>query len=242
MTECYWKTWYITYIHKCVCRRILAITIFTYFLSVTSLVTILSLSSTGYLGAPYPWVLASTPLMSALWLKLHPPHQCPCSWELASGHAACYPSTFTPHSLPSFYLFIFREGKGGNIPIGKKTSVCGCLLSAPYWGPAPQPRHLPWLGINWWPLKGFAGQCSIHWATPARTPSPLFTLPLWVTACFMFYKVSKNKQGVWNIWSTQEFHFVEFIVAPLKSSISYYLQMALLYGSYDGLYYSRIYC
>ena len=37
----------------------------------------------------------------------------------------------------------------------------------PNWGPGPQPRHVPWLGIqpaNLW----FTGQHSIHWATQAR--------------------------------------------------------------------------
>ena len=45
--------------------------------------------------------------------------------------------------------------------------MCGCLSCAPYWGPGPQHRHVPWLGIE--PVTlWFAGPCSIHWATPAR--------------------------------------------------------------------------
>ena len=44
----------------------------------------------------------------------------------------------------------------------------GRLLShTPYWGPGPQPRHMPWPGIKpatFW----FAGLHSTHWATPAR--------------------------------------------------------------------------
>ena len=39
-------------------------------------------------------------------------------------------------------LFIFsergREGEGG-----RETSRCGCLSLVPYWGPDPQPRHVP---------------------------------------------------------------------------------------------------
>ena len=42
-------------------------------------------------------------------------------------------------------LFIFREGKGGR-ERGKETSMCGCLLCTPYWGPVPQPRHVPYTG------------------------------------------------------------------------------------------------
>ena len=45
--------------------------------------------------------------------------------------------------------------------------MSGCLSCAPYWGPGPQPRHVPWLGIKLVTLR-FAGQHSIHWATPAR--------------------------------------------------------------------------
>ena len=34
-----------------------------------------------------------------------------------------------------FYLFSFREGKGGT-KRGRETSMCGCLSRAPSWGPA----------------------------------------------------------------------------------------------------------
>ena len=49
-----------------------------------------------------------------------------------------------PFSL-IFYLFIFREGKGGK-KRGRETSRCGCLLHTPYWGPGLQPRHVPQTG------------------------------------------------------------------------------------------------
>ena len=44
-------------------------------------------------------------------------------------------------------LFIFqeREREGER---GRETSTCGCLLHIPHWGPGPQPRHVPWLGIE----------------------------------------------------------------------------------------------
>ena len=66
-------------------------------------------------------------------------------------------------------LFIFREGKGG-----RETSMCGCLSSAPYWGPGRQPRHVPWLGIELATLW-LAGCHSIHWATPDRAEYTLFS-------------------------------------------------------------------
>ena len=38
------------------------------------------------------------------------------------------------------YLFLDRgEGKEKE----RETSMCGCLLLAPYWGPGQQPRHVP---------------------------------------------------------------------------------------------------
>ena len=30
----------------------------------------------------------------------------------------------------------------------RETSMCGCLLCFPYWGPGPQPRNVSWLGIE----------------------------------------------------------------------------------------------
>ena len=44
--------------------------------------------------------------------------------------------------LKKDYLFIFKEGKGGR-KRGRETSMCGCLSRTPYWGPGPQPRHVP---------------------------------------------------------------------------------------------------
>ena len=56
--------------------------------------------------------------------------------------------------------------------------MCGYFWHIPNWGPGPQPRHVPWLGIELAPLW-FAGQhpsyttCT-HWATPARVKVYIF--------------------------------------------------------------------
>ena len=64
------------------------------------------------------------------------------------------------------FIYFQREGKGGR-KRGRTTSMCGCPPHAPHWGPGLQPRHMPWPGIK--PVTlWFTGQCSIHWATPAR--------------------------------------------------------------------------
>ena len=46
----------------------------------------------------------------------------------------------TEYSKEGFYLFIFRE-RGRER--GRETSMHGCFSHAPYWGPGPQPRHVP---------------------------------------------------------------------------------------------------
>ena len=62
--------------------------------------------------------------------------------------------------LYSFFDFIFkkilfhyfqREGKGGRKG-GRETSMCGCLLCAPNWGPAHNPGMFPSWESNQWPF------------------------------------------------------------------------------------------
>ena len=85
-----------------------------------------------------------------------------------------------------FYLFTFskrgREGEreGEKHQCERDTSI-GYLSHNPNWGPSPQPRHVPWSGIEpatFW----FTGWHSIHWATPARAQySPLMQYIYWGT-------------------------------------------------------------
>ena len=78
-----------------------------------------------------------------------------------------------------FYLYTFRErGREGDRE-GEEHHQCarailiGCLLHVPNWGPGPQPRRVPWLGIQPTTFR-FTGQHSVHWATPARARRILF--------------------------------------------------------------------
>ena len=67
-----------------------------------------------------------------------------------------------------FYLLICRQrGREGERKGERETSMCGWLSHTLYWGPGPQPRHVPWLGIKQASLP-FSGQYSVHWATPVR--------------------------------------------------------------------------
>ena len=45
-------------------------------------------------------------------------------------------------------LFICFLERGEGRKRGRETSMCGCLLCTPYWGPGRQPRPVPWLGIE----------------------------------------------------------------------------------------------
>ena len=73
------------------------------------------------------------------------------------------------------FIYLFLE-RGERRETERETSMCGCLLHTPNWGPGPQPRHVPWLGIE--PVTlWLAGQHSIHWATPARAKTILKFLP-----------------------------------------------------------------
>ena len=77
----------------------------------------------------------------------------------------CFLNTFFYFWIFFFKDFIyFLERRGER---KRETSMCGCLSRAPHWGPGPQPRHMPWLGIEpatpW-----FTGRHWFHWATAAR--------------------------------------------------------------------------
>ena len=71
-------------------------------------------------------------------------------------------TTWSCYLFLKIFKLIFREGKGGR-KRGRETSMCGYLSSGPYWGPGPQPRHVPWLGIE--PLP-FGSQSSAQSTEP----------------------------------------------------------------------------
>ena len=50
--------------------------------------------------------------------------------------------------LKIIFIYFFRERGREGRKRGRETSMRGCLLHAPYWGPGPQPRHVPWLESN----------------------------------------------------------------------------------------------
>ena len=79
---------------------------------------------------------------------------------------------FFSHSVGYLFTFFFKFLKGfiflfleGGRKKGRETSMRGCLSHAPYWGPGPQPRHTPSLGIELVTLWSL-GRHSIHWTTP----------------------------------------------------------------------------
>ena len=91
-------------------------------------------------------------------------------WVLTTGYYLVIPVItkslflFMSIFLLGFYLFIFRE-EGSQGERGEKHQFV-VASHAPYWGPGPKPRHVPWLGIKpvtFW----FTGLYSVHWAIPA---------------------------------------------------------------------------
>ena len=93
-----------------------------------------------------------------------------------------------------YLFFIFKDfiylilERGAGKERGRETSMCGCFLLAPYWGPGLQSRHVPWLGIKLVTLW-FAGPCSIHWAIPTRA-NYIFIIII-ILPTFLFYSIFK---------------------------------------------------
>ena len=82
---------------------------------------------------------------------------------LVPGEARIW--TYCSLSFLFIYLFIFRE----RTREGERERNINVWLPPAHLhqGPSPQPRHVPWLGIEL-ATRWLAGQHSIHWATPAR--------------------------------------------------------------------------
>ena len=100
----------------------------------------------------------------ALWWPFLPPNL----WLLLRSESPWLGmNSFSSSFFKRFYLFIFTEVKRRGMR-GRETSTCGCLSHAPHWGPGPQSRYVPWLGIELVVTLWFTVRCSIHWATPAR--------------------------------------------------------------------------
>ena len=51
-------------------------------------------------------------------------------------------SAFLSYLFFKDFIYLFLEEKDRR-KRRKETLICGCLLCTPYWGPGPQPRHVP---------------------------------------------------------------------------------------------------
>ena len=95
--------------------------------------------------------------------------------ELLILHSVLFPwliNTGWPlgHGLFFFldFIYLFSERGEGRDNEGKKNTNVWLPLTCPLnWGPGPQPRHVPWVGIELATLW-FAGRRSVHWGTPAK--------------------------------------------------------------------------
>ena len=50
--------------------------------------------------------------------------------------------------LKKHFIYLVLERGKGRRKRGRETSMCSCLSCTPYGGHGPQPRHVPWLGIE----------------------------------------------------------------------------------------------
>ena len=72
------------------------------------------------------------------------------------------------HPFFKDFIHLFSErGKGKEKERERNINVWLPLSLTPYRGSGPQPRHVPWLGIELVTLW-FSGRHSIQWGTPAR--------------------------------------------------------------------------
>ena len=71
-------------------------------------------------------------------------------------------------------IYLFLEGKEGERE-GEKHQCVGASCMLPHWGPGPQLRHVPCLGVKPATLW-FSGRCLIHQATPARAEIFIFLM------------------------------------------------------------------
>ena len=111
----------------------------------------------------------------------------PCSVPPVASHLAL--DKIQSSFFKNLFIYLFLE-RGEGRERGRETSMCGCLSHTFHWGPGPQPRHVPWLGIE--PVTlWFADWHSIHWATPARAkPKVLIvTVPRYLSDLIFFFNL-----------------------------------------------------
>ena len=79
---------------------------------------------------------------------------------------------YTFEIFKKHFIHLFIERGEGREKREKETSMWGCLLCTPSWGPSPKPRHAPWLGIKPQP---FDLQVSTH-STEPHHPGHIWSL------------------------------------------------------------------
>ena len=77
--------------------------------------------------------------------------------------------------LKIVFTLLLDRGEDWEKEREKETSICSCFSHAPYWGPGLQPRHVPWLGINWISRQPCGSQAGTQ-STDLHQPGPLICL------------------------------------------------------------------
>ena len=106
--------------------------------------------------------------------------------------------------------------------------MCGRLSCAPYRGPGPQPRHVPWLGIEPATLR-FTGWHSIHWDTPARAVIWLFdnsyprSVKWYLIVVLIWISLMTMTNYVEHLFMCLLAFYISFLESCLFSFLAYFL-------------------
>ena len=112
----------------------------------------------------------------------------------------------------------FREGSG------VRETLISWLSYTPNWVPGPQPRHVPWLGIEpatFW----FTGQHSSHWATPDTRRGCLTVFPKWLYD-FTYPLAVYEGSSLCTFFCT--WYFSVFLIKAILVDMSWYHSVVLV--------------
>ena len=114
--------------------------------------------------------------------------------------------------------------------------MCVCLSCTPYWGPGLQLRHGPWLGIELATLW-FAGQHSIHWATPASAIHCILSGHVQLTTLCNKKPLSNSRLKIFSYFILEILKF-QILYLAIRSILNYFLHVMWnkAWGSLSGVW------
>ena len=103
----------------------------------------------------------------ATWVCPVPGIQSATLWSVrwCSNHVSHNGQAHFNHFKKNDFIYLFLDGGESREKERERNINWLPLAPAPIEGPAPQPRHVPWLGMEPVTFR-FAGWCLTNWATP----------------------------------------------------------------------------